>query len=86
MNILLVTSEAPKYSAFSTSDKRPPLGIGFLISVLKKNGHHVYFVDNYLQPSSVLESDVRFPCKALHRLGGDLRKFNLLSKHTSHVS
>jgi radical SAM superfamily enzyme YgiQ (UPF0313 family) len=57
MNILLMTSAAPEYSPFSTSEKRPPLGIGYLISVLKQQGHKVHFVDNYLEPSPILESD-----------------------------
>ncbi len=50
MNILLTTSAAPAQAPFSTTEKRPPLGIGFLISVLRKNGHSVFFIDNYLKP------------------------------------
>lgn len=56
MNILLVTSAAPKLSPFSTEEKRPPLGIGFLISVLRNAGHKVFFIDNYLKPSDFLEN------------------------------
>jgi len=55
MNILLVTSAAPLMSPFFTNEKRPPLGIGFLISVLRDAGHQVLFIDNYLSPSSFLE-------------------------------
>lgn len=55
MNILLVTSAAPLMSPFSTSEKRAPLGVGFLISVLGDAGHRVFFIDNYLSPSSFLE-------------------------------
>ena len=54
--VLLTTSAAPTQSPFSTSEKRPPLGIGFLISSLRQAGHDVHFIDNYLQPSDFLES------------------------------
>lgn len=55
MNILLTTSAAPLMSPFFTGEKRAPLGIGFLISVLRDAGHRVFFIDNYLAPSSFLE-------------------------------
>jgi len=55
MNILLTTSAAPIYSPFSTHEKRFPLGIGSLISVLRKEGHRVFFIDNYLKPSDFIE-------------------------------
>ena len=54
--VLLTTSAAPTQSPFSTSEKRPPLGIGFLISVLREAGHEVSFIDNYLQPNDFLET------------------------------
>ncbi|MDD5643412.1 MAG: glycosyltransferase, partial [Syntrophales bacterium] len=57
MNVLLATSAAPHQSPFSTSEKRPPIGLGFLIAVLKKAGHQVFFIDNYLSPSNFLETD-----------------------------
>lgn len=57
MNILLATSAAPIVSPFFTDEKRPPLGLGFLISVLCNAGHKVFFIDNYLQPSDFLETD-----------------------------
>jgi len=57
INILLTTSAAPSQSPFSTTEKRPPIGIGFLISVLRNAGHNVFFIDNYLQPSNFLETD-----------------------------
>lgn len=56
-NILLMTSAAPSQSPFSTGEKRPPIGIGFLISSLRNAGHKVFFIDNYLQPSNFLETD-----------------------------
>ena len=55
--VLLTTSAAPSQSPFSTSEKRPPLGIGYLISVLRDAGHEVFFIDNYLSPSQFLETD-----------------------------
>ena len=56
-NVLLVTPAAPIQSPFSTTEKRPPLGIGFLISVLRNAGHKVFFIDNYLRPQNFLEKD-----------------------------
>lgn len=55
--VLLTTSAAPIQTPFSTIEKRPPIGIGFLISVLRKAGHKTFFIDNYLQPSNFLETD-----------------------------
>lgn len=55
MNILFVTSAAPKKSPFSTNEKRPPLGLGSLISVVRSEGHKVFFIDNYLKPSRFIE-------------------------------
>ena len=57
MNILLATSAAPSQTPFSTTEKRPPIGIGFLISVLKKAGHNVFFLDNYLKPTNFTETN-----------------------------
>lgn len=55
--VLLTTSAAPSQSPFSTTEKRPPLGLGFLIAVLRNAGHKVFFIDNYLSPSNFLETD-----------------------------
>ena len=57
MNILLMTSAAPGIAPFSTDEKRPPLGLGYLIAVLKAAGHNVFFEDNYLKPSNILDTD-----------------------------
>jgi SAM-dependent methyltransferase len=57
LNVLLTTSAAPRQSPFSTSEKRPPIGLGFLISVLRDAGHKVFFLDNYLAPGNFLETD-----------------------------
>ena len=56
-NILLTTSAAPGQTPFSTNEKRPPVGMGFLISTLRDAGHNVFFIDNYLYPSDFLETD-----------------------------
>lgn len=56
-NVLLVTSAAPEQTPFSTTEKRPPIGMGFLISTLRDAGHNVFFIDNYLSPSDFLETD-----------------------------
>ncbi len=56
MNILFTTSAAPKKSPFSTDEKRPPLGVGSLISVVRNKGHKVFFIDNYLKPSRFIEN------------------------------
>jgi radical SAM superfamily enzyme YgiQ (UPF0313 family) len=56
MNWLLTTCAEPVMSPLYTNEKRPPLGLGFLISVLRRAGHKVFFIDNYLKPSDFLES------------------------------
>ncbi len=55
MNILFTTSAAPEKSPFSTSEKRPPLGLGSLISIVRNMGHNLFFIDNYLKPSNFIE-------------------------------
>jgi len=55
MNFLFTTPAAPRRSPFSTEEKRPPLGIGSLISLLRAGGHTVYFIDNYLKPEPFIE-------------------------------
>ena len=57
MKVLITTSAAPSQTPFSTSEKRAPLGIGFLISVLRDAGHDVFFIDNYLKPNDFLETN-----------------------------
>lgn len=57
MNILFLTSAAPRRSGFSTSEKRPPLGVGYLMAVLKREGHRIFFSDEYLSPSNILDTD-----------------------------
>ncbi|MHA1713815.1 MAG: glycosyltransferase, partial [Candidatus Ranarchaeia archaeon] len=70
MNVLLCTSAAPDMTPFSVKEKRPPLGLGFLISVLRNAGHRVFFIDNYLKPSDFLETDYlirnRIDCVGIH--------------------
>jgi len=55
MNILFTTSAEPEKSPFSTSEKRPPLGLGSLISIVRNMGHNAFFIDNYLKPSNFIE-------------------------------
>ncbi|MBU4477613.1 MAG: B12-binding domain-containing radical SAM protein [Candidatus Omnitrophica bacterium] len=55
MNILFTTSAAPEKSPFFTTEKRPPLGLGFLMSIVREKGHKVFFIDNYLKPSNFIE-------------------------------
>ncbi len=55
MNILFVTSAAPKISPFFTTEKRPPLGLGSLMSVTRNEGPKIFFIDNYLKPSNFIE-------------------------------
>ncbi|MCK5506518.1 MAG: B12-binding domain-containing radical SAM protein [Thermodesulfovibrionia bacterium] len=50
MRILLTTSAAPRQSPFFCNEKRFPLGLGFLLSVLREAGHDVYFIDNFVYP------------------------------------
>jgi len=57
VNLLFVTSAATKKSPFSTNEKRPPLGLGSLISVVRKEGHKVFFIDNYLEKSRFIEEN-----------------------------
>ena len=55
MKVLFMTSPAPERAGFSTAEKKPPLGTGILISLLKGRGHEIAFRDEYLAPSGVLE-------------------------------
>ena len=55
MNVLFTTSAAPKKGPFFTNEKRPPLGLGSLISLTRNDEHKVFFIDNYLIPSHFIE-------------------------------
>lgn len=55
MNILFTTSAAPEKGPFFTGEKRPPLGLGSLMSVMRNEGHKVFFIDNYLKSSNFIE-------------------------------
>lgn len=57
MKILFMTSPAPAAAGFSTKEKRPPIGLGYLMSVARECGHEIYFSDEYLKESSLLEQD-----------------------------
>ena len=55
MNVAFVTSAAPKKGPFYTAEKRPPLGLGSLMSLARKAGHKVYLIDNYLTLTPFIE-------------------------------
>ena len=55
MKVLFMTSPAPERAGFSTAEKKPPLGTGILISLLKGRGHEIAFRDEDWAPSGVLE-------------------------------
>ena len=55
MRVLFTTSAAPDKSPFFTLEKRPPLGIGSLISTVRNAGHEIFFIDNYLKPEAFIE-------------------------------
>ena len=55
MKILLTTSAAPKGSPIPANEQVPPLGLGFLMSIVRNEGHKVFFIDNYLRPSNFIK-------------------------------
>lgn len=55
MNILLTTSAEPDKTPFFTVEKRPPLGLASLYAVLRRAGHEVFLIDNYLRPTRFIE-------------------------------
>lgn len=59
----MMTSPAPKRSPFFTGEKRPPLGVGILLSILRNSGHEIFFSDEYLKKSNILKSDFLFKKK-----------------------
>ena len=54
-NILLLSSPVTEASAFFTFEKTPPLGLGYLMQILRRDGHKVIFKDLYLNPSIIDE-------------------------------
>lgn len=54
-NIFFLTSAPPSKAGFSTSEKKPPLGLASLMSVLKNDGHSVFFSDEYLGKTDILD-------------------------------
>ena len=50
MKILMIISGEPKQNpqGLALTEKRFPIGVGYLISVLRQNGHNVDFLDRYL--------------------------------------
>ena len=49
MNLLFVTSRPPEICPFIPTEKRPPLGLGSLMSIVRNEGHRVFFIDNCLK-------------------------------------
>lgn len=56
MRILFLTSAAPARAGFSTSEKRPPLGLAGLMAIMKRRGDTVFFSDEYLKKTSIANS------------------------------
>lgn len=52
MNILLIRPPSPIVHAVSFGEKTFPIGMAFLLSVLREHGHTVYFKDLYLEPDN----------------------------------
>jgi O-antigen biosynthesis protein len=48
--ILILTSAAPKQTPFSTTEKRAPIGVGYLLGAFLNEGCDVAFYDNYVAP------------------------------------
>lgn len=55
MRILFLTSAAPARAGFSTSEKRPPLGLAGLMAIMKQSGHSVFFSDEYLKKTKIAD-------------------------------
>ena len=53
--VLLCTARPPEGSPFFTTEKRPPVGLLTLASILRKGGHSVFFLDNYARPTNFIE-------------------------------
>ncbi len=58
MNILLARPRYPYVHASSFKEKSMPVGIGFLMSILREAGHRVSFIDRYLTPETNLSLDL----------------------------
>ena len=48
MKVLLIKPSAPDSAPFSTNEKRAPMGMAYLIGVLRDAGHEVKFIDMYI--------------------------------------
>jgi O-antigen biosynthesis protein len=56
MNVLFLTSPEPRQTPVSVAEKLPPLGLGFMMALLKRAGHRVHFSDEFLRPTGILET------------------------------
>jgi radical SAM superfamily enzyme YgiQ (UPF0313 family) len=52
MKILLLKPASPSRPALSTAEKRPPLGLGYLIATRRAAGDTVTLVDEYVEPGT----------------------------------
>lgn len=52
-NILFLTSPAPLKAGFSTAEKRPPLGLGSVMSVVRESGKDIFFQDQYISSANL---------------------------------
>lgn len=69
MKILILTSPVIEATSFSTLEKTPPLGLGYLVAVLRKDGHKVMFKDLYLDPSGLNELEELLVRESVELLG-----------------
>ncbi len=58
MNILFTTAALPPKTPFISPEKRPPLGLGTLMSIARNAGHKVFFIDNYLDEMKFIEKGI----------------------------
>lgn len=54
MNILVTNSAVPRRSPLGGGEKYPPLGLGFLISVLRNARHTAFFTDTRFTPGNLM--------------------------------
>lgn len=69
MKILFIFSPVVEPSSFSTLEKTPPLGLGYLMQILRQDGHEVIFKDLYLNPAILEEIEPILIREAIEILG-----------------
>lgn len=58
MNVLFMTCAPPEKSIMYTLEKRPPNGMGTLMSIVRNNGHNIHFIDNFLHHSNQFDPHI----------------------------